>query len=65
MSLTFSSSNTRMPISIPITDDSEIEDVERFLANLQIDSAAFPEIVLGPEQATVDIISNDGVSSRS
>ena len=60
MSLTFSSTNTRIPVTIPIADDSNIEDVERFLANLQINADEFPEILLDPDQATIDIISNDG-----
>ena len=41
-------------------DDDEIEDVERFLANLAIDEALFPDVTLNPTPASVDIISNDG-----
>ena len=60
MPLTFSSTSTRIPVTIPIIDDSDIEDIERFLANLQIDANDFPDITVEPEQATIDIISNDG-----
>ncbi|CAI8032797.1 hypothetical protein GBAR_LOCUS18524, partial [Geodia barretti] len=59
MPLTFSSTSTRIPVTIPIIDDSDIEDIERFLANLQIDANDFPDITVEPEQATIDIISND------
>ena len=59
MDLTFTPANTLIPVSIPIADDAEIEDVERFLANLAIDTNLFPEVMLGPQQAGIDIISND------
>ena len=57
--LTFTSGNTRIPVSIPIADDSDIEDVESFFANLEIDATVFPEVTVSPDQATINIISND------
>lgn len=57
--LTFSESNTVRRVSIPITDDSDIEDLEMFFANLEIDSIAFPAVSVNPDQASISIISDD------
>ena len=47
---------------VPIVDDDNIEDVERFVANLEIDET-IPDVILNPTPATVDIISNDGIAN--
>ena len=57
--LTFSDDNPTRSVSIPIRDDSDIEDVETFLARLEVDSAAFPAVTVDPSITTVSIISND------
>ena len=59
--LQFTSDITTLSVFVPIIDDSDIEDVERFLANLQVDTSLFPEVVLDPTPATVDIISDDSM----
>ena len=57
--LTFSASNTAETVAIPIIDDSDIEDLETFLANLEIDSAEFPEVIVNPDETSITIISDD------
>ena len=57
--LTFSESNTVRRVSIPITDDSDIEDLEMFFASLEIDSITFPAVSVNPDQASISIISDD------
>ena len=46
-------------IFIPIIDDTDIEDIKRFHADLHFNSSLFPDILLNPVQATVEIFSND------
>ena len=58
----FTPDTTSLSVFVPIVDDDDIEDVERFLANLEINEEIFPEVTLDPTPATVDIISNDGIN---
>ena len=58
--LRFTSTNTEQMVFIPIIDDADIEDVERFMGRLSINSALFPSVTLNPQTANVDIISDDG-----
>ena len=61
----FTPSATSLSVFVPIVDDDDIEDVESFLANLEIDETIFPDVILNPTPATVDIISNDGTCSNN
>ena len=58
--LQLASATTSLSVFVPIVDDDAIEDVESFFANLEIDEAIFPDIILNPTSAIIDIISNDG-----
>lgn len=59
--LQFTPTNNRITVSIPIIDDTVIEEVERFFANLQVDSTLFPAVTLVNDRANVDIVSDDGM----
>ena len=59
--LTFSSTSTRITISVPILDDNIDENDEIFLANLELDqvnSVLFA--LIQPDKATLRILDDDG-----
>ena len=58
--LQFTPDSDRTTVTIPIIDDSDIEDVETFFASLQIDSGLFPGVTLVDDRANVEIVSDDG-----
>ena len=60
--LTFSSTNTRIIVPVPIQDDDVFENDEVFLANLEPDTAnSVVFAIIQPEQATLRILDNDGM----
>ena len=58
--LTFSVTNTRFDVSIPVNNDNINEGIEEFLAILTFQSVVGENIQLVPDQATVQINDNDG-----
>ena len=57
--LTFSATNTREDVAIPITDDNIDEAIEQFLGRLTMVTSGV-SVILSPDQATVQIIDDDG-----
>ncbi len=58
--LTFNQGVTSVPITIPISDDSINEVLERFVARL---TSSDEDVVIAPELVTVEITDNDGMGS--
>ena len=59
-SLTFSPSNRREEVSIPITDDDIVESVERFLGQLTLVTTGVM-VQLSPQETEILIIDNDSM----
>ena len=61
MNLTFSSNVRRIVVRVPILQDSAIEGTEHFRASLSLVQSNGINVDVSPDQATVDIIDDDGV----
>ena len=57
--LTFSATNTREDVTIPITDDNIDEAVEQFLGRLTLETSGV-SVQLSPQETEVQIIDDDG-----
>ena len=57
--LTFSATNTREDVAIPITDDNIDEAIEQFLGRLTLVTSGV-SVQLSPQQTEVRIIDDDG-----
>jgi len=57
--LTFSATNTREDVTIPITDDNIDEAIEQFLGSLTLVTSGV-SVQLSPQQTEVRIIDDDG-----
>lgn len=57
--LTFSQNTTRIDLLVGIVDDNNVEGTETFSASLMI-SLSFPNIILNPSRADIEIIDDDG-----
>ena len=60
MNLTFSSNVRRIVVRVPILQDSNIEGTEQFRASLSLVQSNGIYVDVSPDQATVDIIDDDG-----
>ena len=60
MNLTFSSNVRRIVVRVPILQDSVIEGTEQFRACLSLVQSNGINVAVSPNQATVDIIDDDG-----
>ena len=58
-SFTFTSNVPEHTVTIPIVNDTVVEIIERFFANLRLVSANV-DVVIDPVRATVNIRSEDG-----
>ena len=58
--LTFSSTSPQDSVTIRITDDPTVEDLERFVATLEVNNALNPGVRLSPDEAEISIRDNDG-----
>ena len=58
--LTFSSTSPQDSVIIRIIDDKIVEDLERFVATLEVNNALNPGVRLSPDEAEISIIDNDG-----
>ena len=58
--LTFSRNIPTNSITISITDDMLVEGPESFTAELSVNRALNPGVMLNPDTATVNIIDDDG-----
>ena len=56
--LTFSATNTRQVVTIPITDDTIVEDVEEFLGRLSLVTTGV-SVQLSPQDTKVQIIDDN------
>ena len=59
--LTFSSFSTRQCVSIRTAFDSQVEDTEDFLVQLQVIGPLFLDVELARTNATIFILDNDGM----
>ena len=60
MMLTFTSATDSIPVSVPIREDSIVEGTEQFSANLEVDNAVFPNVIVDPDNHDVIILDDDG-----
>ena len=58
--LTFSSTSPQDSVTIRITDDPIVEDLESFVATLEVNNALNPGVRLSPDEAEISIRDNDG-----
>ena len=62
--LTFSRANPTHTVTIDITDDRIVEGPESFEAELSVNRALNPGVMLNPDTATVNIRDDDGKMSQ-
>ena len=60
MNLTFSSNVRRIVVRVPILQDVFCEGTEQFRASLSLVQSNGINVTVSPDQATVDIIDDDG-----
>ena len=63
MAFTSDPSTHRQCFNVTITDDSVLEDTERFNLNLSLASGTVPVEII-PDSSEVEILDEDGKSSR-
>lgn len=61
--LEFSSSATQLSVEIPIVDNLVREDIEQFFARLSLITTG-TDTQLNPNEATIQIIDNDGMQIK-
>ena len=59
-SFTFTSTVTKHNVTIPLVNDNVAETTEHFFVNLRLVSSTYNVEVISPDQATVNIKSEDG-----
>ena len=57
---TFNSDNFNFRFTVPILNDDTIEPGEQFIVTVTTNTSQFPGVILDPNQAVVNIISDDG-----
>jgi hypothetical protein len=62
--VTFNSTVTRQPVTIPIVDDDSDENVENFFGRLNLVSAPDDDVILQPQETGIVINDNDGFTPR-